>query len=97
MLKFLLKIWPAFLPILVYIFWIYVIEDILIKKILRPKKIIDGEFKIVGEKSTEQNSQSETEKPKISKFSLQNSCFVTILYLSLSLAILGLIASAVGR
>ena len=90
MLKFLLKIWPAFLPILVYIFWIYVIDDILIKRILKPKKIIDGEFKVVGEKATSSSEKEENRE----RFSLKNNCFVIILYLSLSLAILTLIASA---
>ena len=94
MLKFLLKIWPAFLPILVYIFWVYVIDDILIKKILRPKKNIDGEFKVVGEKSTKQEDSTLGSESKVNKFSLKNHCFVVILYLSLSLAILTLIVSA---
>ena len=94
MLKFLLKIWPAFLPILVYIFWIYVIDNVLIKRILRSKKTIDGEFKIVGEKATESSEKKEHSAENYGCFSLKNNCFVIILYLSLSLAILTLIVSA---
>ena len=39
MLKLLLKIWPAFIPIIVYIFWVYVVEGVVLKK----EKIIEGE------------------------------------------------------
>jgi hypothetical protein len=46
--------------------------------------VIEGE-KIVGEKTTEVK--------KVGIFSLRNPCFVTILYMSLMLAILTLIAS----
>jgi hypothetical protein len=93
LIKFLLKIWPALLPIAVYIFWVYVIEDLILRRIFKDKKTIKGEFKIVGEKSTEEDSKKNSPQ-KIGKFSLQNHCFVTILYMSLILAILLLIAMA---
>ncbi|MES2961333.1 MAG: hypothetical protein V4694_03005 [Pseudomonadota bacterium] len=83
MLKLLLKIWPAFIPIMVYIFWIYVVEGVILKKLLKKEEIIEGE-KIVGEKPGK----------KPGKFSLKNPCFVIILYMSLALAILILIAMA---
>ncbi len=83
MLKLLLKIWPSLIPITVYIFWVLVVEKIL-QKILKKKNVIEGE-KIVGEKTTEVK--------KVGIFSLRNPCFVTILYMSLMLAILTLIAS----
>lgn len=85
MLKFLVKIWPAFLPILVYIFWTYVIEDFILDRLLRRKKIIEGE-KLVGEKS-----EAAT---KAGKFSLHNPCFVTVLYVSFGIAIFTLVMSA---
>ncbi len=85
MLKFIVKIWPAFLPILVYIFWTYVVEGLILERLLRRKKIIDGE-KLVGEKS-------EATK-KVGMFSLKNQCFVTVLYVSFAMAIFTLVMSA---
>ncbi len=87
MLKLLLKIWPAFIPIIVYIFWVYVVEGVVLKK----EKIIEGE-KIVGEKTTQKPAENPAEKA--GKFSLKNRCFVTIVYMTLVLAILILIAMA---
>jgi hypothetical protein len=89
MLKFFLKIYPAFLPILIYLFWIYVVENLILQRLLRKEKVIKGE-KIVGEKASESLQAEE----KIGKFSLQNRHFVVILYLSLVLAILTLVMSA---
>lgn len=79
MLKLLLKLWPSLIPIATYLFWVFVVE-----KIFKKKDVIEGE-KIVGEKTTEIK--------KVGIFSLKNRCFVTILYMSLLLAILTLIAS----
>jgi len=87
MLKLLLKIWPAFTPIIVYILWVYIIEGVVLKKFLKKEEIIEGE-KIVGEKTTQKTAE------KVGKFSLKNRCFVTIVYMSLVLAILILIAMA---
>ena len=87
MLKLLLKIWPVFIPITVYIFWVYVLEGVVLKKFLKKEEVIEGE-KIVGEKTTQKTTQ------KAEKFSLKNHCFVTIIYMSLMLAILILIAMA---
>ncbi len=84
MLKFFLKIWPALTPIIVYLFWIYVVDRIFLK-LATKKNDIEGE-KVVGEKST-------TPK-KLSPFSLENRCFVIVLYMSLILAILTLIVMA---
>jgi hypothetical protein len=91
MLKLLLKIWPAFIPIIVYIFWVYVVEGVVLKKFLKKEKIIEGE-KIVGEKTTQKPAENPAEKA--GKFSLKNRCFVTIVYMTLVLAILILIAMA---
>lgn len=84
MLKFLLKIWPAFLPIIIYILWIVVVENFLIKKIIRRKDYIDGE-KVVGEKATKQEKKH---------FSLKNRNFVITLYASFFVAIITLISLA---
>jgi hypothetical protein len=85
MLKLLLRIWPAFLPIIIYVLWVLVIEKILIKKILRRKNPIETE-KVVGEKTTEF-------KPK-KNFSLENPHFVIMLYASIILGIITLLMSA---
>lgn len=84
LLKLFLKIWPSLIPIAVYIFWVLVVEKIL-RRIFKKKNVIEGE-KIVGEKTTEAK--------KLGIFSLENRCFVIILYMSLVLAILTLIAMA---
>ncbi|MBM5782692.1 MAG: hypothetical protein FJ368_04640 [Pelagibacterales bacterium] len=81
-LRFILKIWPALLPILFYLFWIFVIEKIFIKKILKKEKIIEGE-KIVGEKTTSTKLKD--------VFSLKNKKFLITLYSSLFLAIISLV------
>ncbi len=83
-MRFLLKIWPAFLPIIIYILWIIFIENLLIKKILKRKDYIDGE-KIVGEKKTASEKKH---------FSLKNRNFVITLYSSFIIAIITLISLA---
>ncbi len=91
LIKLLLKIWPALIPILLYLFWVFVVEKIIIKKFFKKSKIIEGEFKIVGE--------GETAQPRnlaIPKFSLQNRVFVTVLYLSFILAIIALVLTAIS-
>jgi len=71
MLKFILKIWPAFLPIIIYIIWIK------FSKKLRKKDYIDGDFKVVNEKPAE----------AIGAFSLNNNTFVFVVFLTLILII----------
>lgn len=85
-MRFLLKIWPALLPIIFYLFWVFFIEKFIIKKILKKSDIIEGE-KIVGEKTTAKKTD------KI--FSLQNKKFLITLYLSIIIAILTLIFGVV--
>jgi len=85
-MRFLLKIWPAFLPIIIYILWIILIENLLIKKIIRRKDYIDGE-KFVGKKATKKERQH---------FSLKNRNFVITLYASFFIAIITLIFLAVS-
>jgi hypothetical protein len=82
MLKLLLKIWPSLVPITIYVFWVLVIEQILIKRILRRKDFIQGE-KIVGGKTTQIIPPS--------AFSLANTRFVITLYASFILAIVSLL------
>ncbi len=84
LIRFFLKIWPALLPILFYLFWIFVIEKIFIKRILKKEKIIEGE-KIVGEKTTSKKLKD--------VFSLKNKRFLITLYASLILAIISLVFS----
>lgn len=76
MLKFILKIWPALIPITIYLIWVF-----LLKK-NRKKDYIDVEYEVVNEKA--KNS-------KIGVFSLRNSSFVLVLFSTLLLIILSLI------
>jgi len=84
--KILLKIWPALIPITIYLLWVFVISKFL-KKISERKKLIEGK-KIVGEKSTSSSM-------KISYFSLKNRNFILVLYFSLIAVILSLILFAI--
>jgi hypothetical protein len=85
MLKLILKIWPAFIPLMVYVVWVYIIDRVLLKKFLKKSDTFEGE-KVVGEKTTEVK--------KLGVFSLQNRCFVIILYMTFALGILVLITFA---
>lgn len=92
LLRLLTKIWPSLIPITVYLIWVFIVEKIVIKKFLhRKKNYIEGE-KVVGEKSTEEA----VEEKVVGNFSMQNPCFVIILYMSLVLAILTLLVAAMS-
>ncbi|HLD76899.1 MAG TPA: hypothetical protein VI861_02070 [Rickettsiales bacterium] len=79
MIKAILKIWPAFTPIILYILWVFIFEK-LFRKIFRKKDYIDADFAVIGEK-----------RQKIGKFSLKNNNFVIVLYISLIFMILSLV------
>ena len=88
LIKILLKIWPALLPIALYILWQIVIKKIIFK-IKERSKIINGE-KIIGEKSSEKNEiNNSVNLKKIFNFSDRN--FIITLYISLILMIACLI------
>jgi hypothetical protein len=88
LIKILLKIWPALLPIALYIIWRLVIKKIIFK-IKERSKIINGE-KIIGEKSSEKNEINNSGNlKKIFNFSDKN--FIITLYISLILMIACLI------
>jgi hypothetical protein len=82
MFKLLLMLWPALLPIIIYFFWVFVIEKLFLQNFFCKKTDIEGE-KLVGEGSTEIK--------KIKVFSLQNQRFIAVLYSSLIVAIVLLI------
>ncbi len=95
-MKILLKIWPALMPIIIYIVYQLFIKKLL-NKIYKTKnkfnqsnsaKIIDAEIEeVVGEASTKVDNSSNI-------FSFHNKNFVIILYLSLILAILAVLSFA---
>jgi hypothetical protein len=88
LIKILLKIWPALLPIALYIIWRLVIKKIIFK-IKERSKIINGE-KIIGEKSSEKNEINNSGNlKKIFNFNDRN--FIITLYISLILMIASLI------
>ncbi len=82
LLKFLLKIWPALLPIVLYVLWVLVVEKILKKR--KKKGVFEGEFKTVSETEKSEDLKDST----TDNFSLKNSRFVMIIYLSLVLMII---------
>ncbi len=95
-MKILLKIWPALMPIIIYIIYQLIIKKLL-NNIYKAKnkfnqsnsaKIIDAEIEeVLGEASTKVSNSSNI-------FSIHNKNFVIILYLSLILAILAVISFA---
>ena len=84
--KILLKIWPALIPITIYLLWVFIIGKFF-KKISERKKLIECK-KIIGEKSTSSSM-------KIGYFSLKNRNFILVLYFSLISVILSLILFAI--
>ena len=88
LIKILLKIWPALLPIALYIIWRLVIKKIIFK-IKERSKIINGE-KIIGKKSSEKSEINNSGNlKKIFNFNDRN--FIITLYISLILMIASLI------
>lgn len=81
MLRELVKLWPAFLPIAIYLLWV-LLKHLGRKKVLQKTgKIIDGVFSEV--KKDEAPNEEE-----IGDFSFRNQRFVTALYLSFFTAII---------
>lgn len=91
MIKLLLKLLPALTPVIFYFIWIYVIEKLIIKKLIKKNNIIETE-KEVGSKSTEEKFKTK----KVGNFSLNNQNFVKILYLTLIIAIFNFIFLAIS-
>jgi len=92
LLKFLLGLWPAFIPIIIYLFWRFFVEKLLSSKIFKRRNTIEtkrvGE-ELVGKKSTKY-------QPKEEIFSLNNDCFLLALYSSFIIAIITLIFAALS-
>ena len=88
MLKLILKIWPALLPLTIYVLWS------LLKRKARQKDYIDAEYKVVNESQKASDSASSAAKNSTSTkslFSLENKGFVMILFITLILIIFSLI------
>ena len=84
LLKILLKIWPSLTPILAYIFWVYIVERLIIRRLLKKSFVINA-------KKSSTAKKNEYEIKKVGVFSLRNKNFVIILYISLILAIVTMI------
>ena len=92
-IKFLLKIWPALLPILVY--FLSIILQKVIRNIFKKKagkkigKIINATYHEVKSKNEIQNEEDLNKANyKIGNFSLQNQYFIMVLYLSFFISIM---------
>lgn len=104
-LKILMKIWPSLVPIFAYIIWVYIVKGILLRIVInlltkRPSgknknKIIDGEYEVVGGKSTKVQDKSQTNY-RPGNFSLDNTGFVIAIYLSLIFLIASFIYGALN-
>ncbi len=100
--KLLLKILPAFIPLFTYIFWVVIVDGIIVKYITKKisnkfnknNKIIDAEYEIIGQKSTNKNKSNSKGSLK-NRFAFKNNKFVAPIYLSLILAIFSLIYYAI--
>jgi hypothetical protein len=80
LIKFLLKIWPALMPFLLYSLWVLAVRIIANRK--RKKGFIEANYKIVGD-------------DKIGDFSLKNSHFVMVVYISLILMVISFLFFAI--
>ncbi len=89
MLKFLLKIWPALIPIAIYLLWVFVFEKLVRRISNKGNKIINAEYSVV-----DKDGDKSKMVQKNQKFSIKNPRFVFILYISLILAIISLISLA---
>jgi len=79
MLRALLKIWPAFTPLALYLLWVFIMW--MLRKKPQKKDYIEGEFQVL-------NNQ------KIPYFSLKNRDFILVLYATLVIAILMMLYTA---
>ncbi len=77
MLKAILKLWPAFTPIAIYLLWVFFTRR-------KKQKNAGAEYKII-------DAENVAQKPEISPFSLRNGSFVLAIFASLVLIILMLI------
>ena len=83
-IKLLLKIWPALLPILIYCLWI--LAQRIFNKLWNRKsaRIINATYQEVNPN----HKESDQTNDKINDFSLQNHRFIVVLYLSFFVAII---------
>lgn len=86
MIRLFLKIWPALLPIILYLLWVFVFRKLIIR-IFRKKDYIDADYDIIDEKTGKKKEKNDG----IGRFSLQNRVFVVVLYASLLMTIFSLI------
>lgn len=87
LLKLLLKIWPALVPIVIYLLWFLVFKKNF--KRLDKNEIIDGEFQEIY------NQKNQIRKEPSSNFSLKDPKFIAAVYLSLITAIICFLVFAI--
>ena len=80
LLKLLLKFWPSLVPISLYLFWVLIIEEIIIKRIVNRKKFTTN-YQIIDAKKQQGN-------PKPSPFSLKNKLFIAVIFVTILFTIL---------
>ncbi len=83
-LKLLLKIWPALIPLLIYCLWLLV--RAFARKMIA-KHLVKKSEKIINATYQEIKPEPKTD-PLMSNFSLQNRQFIVVLYLSFFVAII---------
>jgi hypothetical protein len=83
-IKLLLKIWPALLPIIIYCLWIIAMA---IAKKMIAKSLAKKSGKIIDATYQEIKNEQKID-PIIGNFSLQNRQFIIVLYLSFFIAII---------
>lgn len=74
-LKILLKIWPALLPLTIYFLWVMTLK--ILTRRGKKGNFVEGEFQEINKDGQKINEQ------KPSPFSLNNKYFIITLYLSL--------------
>lgn len=92
-LKILLKLWPALIPILLYLLWIW------LSKKLNKKSYIEAEFQEIkkDDKKSQETTQNSANYQKIGDFSLKNTIFIAVIYSSLVITILSFLFFAISH
>ena len=85
-LKILMKIWPGFVPILTYIFWLMIQN--MVQNYLKKKNYIEGEFEELDKNGKKINKKTEP-------FSIKNPRFIFVIYLSLIFLIISFLFFAI--
>ncbi len=89
-----LRLWPALIPIILYLLWIFVMKKFFVKS-SQKDNVIDAKYSDISNSNSSSQSATKSDKVAVGNFSLQNTLFLAVVYLSLILSIVALIFAAI--